>query len=269
MTLKDAVQLLEASGIDSPQNDARLIFSKIGGFPAERLVFENPTATPEIEDAVKRRCAREPLQYIIGYTDFYRESYRVTPSCLIPRQETELLVDYAVKHIPKGEHFIDVCTGSGCIAISVLKNTDSTRATAVDISADALAVAEENARINSVSDRLRFINADALKEPHCGKIYAVLSNPPYVKTSVYSELEPEIKHEPSIAFLGGEDGADFYRRITELYKPHLKKDGFILFEIGFDQGDILLNIAKKNGMSARIIKDYSSLPRLALLTFPI
>ncbi len=265
MTFKDAVSLLENSGIEDAFYDAGFIFSELLGITKEKLVFENPTADKRTEDAVKRRASREPLAYILGYAYFYREKYKVNEFCLVPRQETELLVDFAVKNIPEGEKFLDLCTGSGCIAVSVLKNTSATSAIAADISEGALLTASENARDNGVSDRAEFLCADVLKEPLCEEVFAVLSNPPYVRNDVYESLSKEVKCEPRTALVGGEDGADFYRRLTSLYKDRIKKDGFILYEIGFDQGDMLRKTAEENELSCKIIKDYSSLDRMALL----
>ena len=147
MTLKSAIELLKQAKIDSPEYDARELF---------KLFIPLPTLSSECDDPrlismLERRADREPLQYIIGEVGFYREVYRVTPDCLIPRSDTEILVDYAVKNIPRGESFLDLCTGSGCVAISTLCNTRDTRAVAVDISDGALKVAKENAEKNCVS----------------------------------------------------------------------------------------------------------------------
>ncbi len=268
MTLKDAAAHLGSSGIENALFEARLIFSECDGIPKERLVTENPVASKKAELAVKRRSAHEPLAYILGYAYFYKEKYAVSPDCLIPRQETELLADFAINNIPKGELFLDLCTGSGCIAISVLKHTSKTSAIAIDISAPALEIAKKNAISNDVHTRVKFLKADVLSSPVCSEAYAVLSNPPYIKNELYSELSPEVRCEPSCALLGGADGADFYRRLTAIYKDVIKKDGFILFEIGFDQGKILEKIAKDNSLTCEIKKDYAGLDRLALLRHP-
>ncbi len=265
MRLKDAARLLSESGIEDALFEARLIFSECEGIPKERLLVENPEAGKRTRLAVKRRASHEPLAYILGYTYFYREKYTVSPACLVPRQETELLVDLAVKSIPEGESFLDLCTGSGCIAVSVLKNTKNTRAIAADISKDALELAKKNAIDNGVNERVELLHADVLSAPLSSEVFAVLSNPPYIKDSLYGELPPEVLSEPKCALLGGHDGADFYRHLTALYKNVIKKDGFILFEIGFDQGEILKQIAEENALFCEIKKDYSALDRLALL----
>ena len=266
MTLGEAIELLQKCGVPSPEFDARAIFEDIGGVPRTRLVFRDVPATDAVEKAIKRRAEREPLQYILGSVDFYKERYEVTPDCLIPRQETELLVELATELLPRGARFADLCTGSGCIAISTLKNTSETTAVAVDLSDAAITLAERNARANGVSDRIAFLKKDVLSETVEGELFAVLSNPPYVKKDAPELLAPEIAHEPRMAFIGGGyDGANFYRAIVSFYKDRIPDGGFILFEIGYDQGDALVRIAGENGMTAEIRRDLSGNDRLALL----
>ena len=266
MTLNEAAKILSEAGIESARDEARIIFHKIGGIPRHELVCSTVRADSEaVISAVSRRAEREPLQYIIGECDFYRESYLVTPDCLIPRSDTEILVDFAVNNIPDGAHFIDLCTGSGCIALSVLNNTGKTHATAVDISDSALAVARKNAERLGLCDRIDFICRDALKSRVADRVFAVLSNPPYVADGCYEGLEPEIFAEPKAAFVGGEDGCDFYRALTPMYKEVIDKDGFIAYEIGYDQADALRSIARENGMSCEIIHDLGGKDRVAVL----
>ncbi len=266
MTLKEASEILGEAGIDDPRGEARRIFSLIGGIGTYDLLSTSVSSDKAaVEDAVRRRALREPLQYILGEAGFYRETYKVTRDTLIPREDTEILVDYAVKNLGAGARFLDLCTGSGCIALSVLNNTKGTEAIAVDNSAPALAVAKENAERLSLSDRISFIHADATKPIECGDISAVLSNPPYVSNEAYCELEKELYFEPKSAFVGGEDGADFYRLITPLYRDVVENGGFIAYEIGYDQGALISEIAKINNMRAEIIKDLSGNDRLAVL----
>ena len=266
MKLSEAIKILEAAGIDNPRYDATELFRAIGKIDRTALIFpDTDCSSPLLSEAIERRRRREPLQYIIGEVDFYRESYKVTPDCLIPRQDTEILVDYAVKNIPRGAHFLDLCTGCGCIALSTLKNTEKTTATAVDVSSRALDVARLNADKNGVSDRVRFILGDVLKSPLSDGVFAVLSNPPYIPRIDYEKLQPEIYFEPEIAFVGGEDGMVFYERITELYKDKILPDGFIAYEIGYDQADKISAVAEKHAMRCEIIKDYSGNCRVAVL----
>ena len=266
MKLSEAITLLQNAGIDDPVYDAKEIFRRVGGLSTADLISrEASTDSDAAISAIGRRAKREPLQYIIGEVGFYRETYEVSDACLIPRSDTEILVDYAVKNIPRGARFIDLCTGSGCVAVSTLKNTDNTTAIALDLSEDALSVAKRNAAKNGVSDRIGFISADVLSYKPDGEFYAILSNPPYVTSAAYKSLEPEIYFEPKMAFVGGEDGLDFYRSITRAYKDRISEGGFIAYEIGFDQGEALKSIAASEGMSCVIIKDLSKNDRVAVL----
>ena len=266
MKLSELTKMLSDAGIENARSEARMLFEHFTDIKRERLFgFDAESNTPELISAANRRVKREPLQYILGCADFYRERYTVTPDCLIPRQDTEVLVEVATTLIPKGESILDLCTGSGCIAISTIKNSKETTAIAVDISEKALAIAKENARANGVSDRIAFIQHDVTKKAIDGKFFAILSNPPYVTPDAYAGLEKEIFHEPKIAFLGGDDGLYFYMRLTELYKDSLKPDGFIAYEIGYDQSEGIIEIANKYGMIAEIIKDLGGNPRVALL----
>lgn len=266
MRLGEATELFRLAGIEAPLHDARELFMKIGGMPLSALLSKNAECNdPKLISAVERRRKREPLQYIIGEVGFYRESYKVTPDCLIPRQDTELLVDFAVHNIPPGESFIDLCTGSGCIAVSTLKNTENTRALALDICDGAIALTKYNAEKNGVSERLDTVVADALGDPIRDKVFAVLSNPPYVTESEYSALEEELYFEPRLALVAKDEGLEFYKKITAAYKSRIKPNGFIAYEIGFAQADALREIAEREGMSCEIIKDYSENDRVAVL----
>ncbi|MBQ7333469.1 MAG: peptide chain release factor N(5)-glutamine methyltransferase [Clostridia bacterium] len=266
MTLNEAIESLKKAGIENPEFDARELFMHFGKLKMHELVSRSAALEDEIiAEAIRKRAERVPLQYIIGHVGFYRESYKVSPACLIPRQDTEILVDYAVKNIPDGEEFLDICTGSGCIAISTLKNTKNTSCSAIDVSEAALAVAEENAKENGVSARIKFLKTDALTFIPKKKVFAVLSNPPYVTDEEYEKLDAELYHEPKIALVGADRGLAFYKKITSLTKGSLKPNGFIAFEIGKDQAEALRKIAKENLMNAEIIKDLSGNARVAVL----
>lgn len=265
MTLTEAIEMLRESGVDSPEYDARELFRVFAGFGSGFIPRDASSDSDELTDAVKRRATREPLQYIIGTVGFYREEYRVTPDCLIPRSDTEILVDYAVKHIPEGECFADLCSGSGCIGISTLKNTTGTHCDAYDVSDGAIALTQDNAQRNGVLGRISVIKKDLLREDIDGEYFAILSNPPYIPRSVYEGLEKEIFAEPEIAFVGGDDGLIFYERLIPVCKNHIKKGGFIAFEIGYDQAESLRALAKKNNLTCEIIKDYSGNDRVVVM----
>ncbi len=267
MKLSEATRALSAAGIEDAREEARLLFSHFTDTPKALLYGGDAESDSRgLSEAVEKRAKRIPLQHIIGEVYFYRESYRVTPDTLIPRSDTEILVDEVVKRLPRAERFADICTGSGCIALSVLNNTEKTFAAAIDISSAALAVARENAERLSLCDRISFFEADALTQALDGEFFAVISNPPYVTPEAYESLEPEIYFEPKIAFLGGEDGLDFYRGIIPLYKKRIKKGGFFAFEIGYDQADALRLIAEEHSLASEVIKDYSGNDRVVILT---
>lgn len=265
MTLAQAIEILKAGGVDSPEYDARELFRAFGKLGTGPISLRCESDEVELISAIERRAAREPLQYIIGSVGFYREEYKVTPDCLIPRSDTEILVDYAVKHIPKGESFADLCCGSGCIGISTLKNTCNTRCDSYDVSDGALALTWENARLNGVGERITVTKKDLLREDVEKEYFAILSNPPYIPKNVYEELEKEIFSEPEIAFVGGETGLIFYERLIPVCINKLKEGGFIAFEIGYDQGESLCALAQKYNLSFELIKDYSGNDRVVVL----
>lgn len=220
----------------------------------------------ELERALEMRKERIPLQYIVGKWDFYNQTYFVDENCLIPRQDTELLVELAIKLLPSGAYFADLCTGSGCIATSILCEREDTRACAVDKFPKTLDIAKKNAEYNGVTKRISFQLFDVLtNEAALGdeRFDAILSNPPYIRRDVIDTLSEEVKKEPIAALDGGEDGLVFYRKMIVDYPKYLKKDGFMLFEIGYDQADEIKEICKSRGVSCEIFKDYSGNDRVA------
>lgn len=269
MKLAEAIKKLSETGVDNPAHDARALFAHFGGFSSAELACRDTECTsPALTAAVERRKSREPLQYIIGEVAFYKETYRVTPDCLIPRSDTELLVEYAVKHIPEGERFLDLCTGSGCIAVSVLKNTKDTECVAIDISEAALAIAAGNAESNGVGARLGLKRRDLLCEHIADseeKYFAVLSNPPYIPSAVYEGLEREIFCEPRIAFVAEDGGAEFYKRLIPKGLSVLKDGGFLAFEIGYDQASLLSALAEEHCCDMELLRDYGGNDRVAIL----
>ncbi len=268
MRLSEAITLLIDGGIDNARGEARELFSHYGAPRAMLVDTDSELDNAELTEAIRRRVNGEPLQYIIGEIGFFHENYRVTPDVLIPRADTEILVEYAVRRLKGGERFLDLCTGSGCVAISTLANTKGTSAVAIDVSEAALKIAEENAKTNGVLDRLSLLKCDLLSEELITneKFDAVLSNPPYIPMQVYEGLATEIFHEPKIAFVGGEDGSIFYRRLIPLSLSVLKEGGFIAMEIGYDQGELLNALSTENGCHCEIIKDYGGNDRVAVLT---
>lgn len=270
MTYSEICKRLEAVGIEDPSHEAAILLCHFCPVPREELPFRRNEdfSSPELASAVKKREARYPLQYIIGEWSFCDESYRVGEGCLIPRSETELLVMRACELLPRGTRFLDLCTGSGCIAVSVLKRRPDCTAVGVDVSAMALRYASENARRNGVTDRVTFTEADILDPAVPEKLFsdggfaAILSNPPYIKCSAASELEPELSFEPALALFGGEDGLVFYRAAVSGFLPYFMKGGFALFEIGYDLGEDMRKLCAENGYECKVEKDLAGLDRL-------
>ena len=234
----------------------------------EKWLIDQKFPTAAGRDAAYRRLeAREPLAYILGEWYFYDETYRVTPDVLIPRPDTEILVEAAIKCIPRGGIFIDLCTGSGCIAVSVLRHRPDLRAVAADISAAALDIARDNAVVNGVADRLSLLCADIASEDFAQRLTgglkfdALLSNPPYIKTDVIGSLEKEVRAEPAIALDGGEDGLHFYRIIEKLRPDILQVKSVTLLEIGYDQAQAVRCLFG----GGDILKDYGGNDRVFVL----
>ena len=168
----------------------------------------------KLEEAVKRRLNREPLQYIIGEWEFFGLRMFCGKGCLIPRPETEMLAEIAIKKLPRNGILLDLCTGSGCIPVAVLNNRPDVTAVAVDISENALAYAKKNAEYHNISpERLKFVCADIYEYKPDFLPDVIVSNPPYIKSADMETLSLEVLHEPSIALDGGHDGLDFYKLI--------------------------------------------------------
>ena len=252
MTYLDICVCLREAGIDTAEWDAALLIEHFCGIDAS-LVPTLPTHVYDsrvLAEAVKRRADRYPLQYLIGTWAFYRQTYEVSPDCLIPRSDTEILVEEAIRLLPRDAVFADLCTGSGCIAVSILAERPDTHALAVEKFPDTLSLAQRNAVRNRVSTRFTPVLGDVLTPsflPDGQRFDAILSNPPYIPHHVLSSLEPELSAEPTVALDGGEDGLLFYRSILSHCTDRLKEKGFFLFEIGYDQANDLMRIAHRAG----------------------
>ena len=263
MTLKDIEARLARAGVPDPKTDARLLISHFCGVSPAMLLADRAREfdTPALQDAVSRRERREPLQHILGEVYFFGERYAVSADCLSPRADTELLVEDACRTLPDGARFADFCTGSGCIALSVLAHRPDTSAVAVDISEKALALAKKNAEALGLSARVAFFCADLLKDaPTFPVPDYILANPPYIQTGVLKTLEAELSFEPQIALDGGEDGLLFYRTLLERFSPKA-----FYFEIGYDQRDAVSALGEEKGYTARCARDAGGCDRLVVL----
>jgi release factor glutamine methyltransferase len=225
-----------------------------------------------VSSVLKRRLSGEPLQYILGKADFFGLEFSVNRSVLIPRPETELLVEEVIKigeqYVAQSQELkiLDVGTGSGCIAVSLAKAIAAAQVTAVDISRAALEVAGENARHHAVA--LRLLQSDIVAALEKGSLFDIIvSNPPYVKSGEIKGLQPEVQYEPAQALDGGRDGLDFYRRLAKECPLHLRKNGFIVLEIGYDQRPGIEDIFQRStGYEVLCFrKDYSGRDRIAVI----
>ena len=218
---------------------------------------------------IARRVAREPVAYIMGHREFWGLEFDVTPAVLIPRPETELVVEEALASLPRRDivrHIIDVGTGSGCLAVTLAVEFPPANITATDTSHEALAVAYRNADRHNVIGRITFVQADVLKdltEP----ADLIVSNPPYVPAGDAATLQAEVaRYEPSSALYGGPDGLDVIRRLVGSARQHLAAGGWLIIEFGFGQEAAVREVAREAGWNvARIRSDLQGIPRVAVL----
>ena len=215
---------------------------------------------------LEKRSAHIPLQQIIGRQSFMGLDFYVDENVLIPRQDTELLVEEALKELHDGMRILDMCTGSGCILLSLLKYSNDCEGIGADISEEALKVVERN-RVQLGLENAAFIRSD-LFEAVEGKFDLLVSNPPYICSDVIDTLMPEVReHEPRQALDGSADGLHFYRRILAECRAYLKPGGMLLFEIGYDQGEAVKRLMEENGfLEVEVKKDYGGLDRVVLGT---
>ena len=251
-------------------DDADAILLEYSGLSMTQLLLGEAEVPEEIQrsafTAIQQREKGVPLQYIIGHTGFYNLELYCERGVLIPRFDTETLVSEAIKRLPQYSVFADICCGSGCIAAAVLYNRPDLRAVCVDISDDALALTKRNLDKYNLSGRAETVMYDALTDwSGLPEFSSVLSNPPYIKTSVIPTLSAEVQNEPALALDGGEYGCGFYRAIIPRARAHIRAPFHILFETGYDEGDALAAMAADNGMSCERIKDLSGLDRVSVL----
>ncbi|MCM1055591.1 MAG: peptide chain release factor N(5)-glutamine methyltransferase [Bacteroides sp.] len=218
-------------------------------------------------DAAKRRAKGEPLQYILGEWDFYGLTFHVGEGVLIPRPETELLAERALKELGESGTLIDLCSGSGCIPIAVAKNSDA-RCFGIEISGAALKYFRENISLNRAEDKVTPLCGDVL-DPSVSLLESlpeecdvITANPPYLTAEDMLGLQKEVRREPEIALFGGADGLDFYRAIFGRWKNRLKKNGGFIVETGDGQAETVRGFMEKEGFSCEIVRDYGGIERI-------
>jgi release factor glutamine methyltransferase len=273
--LKEASRILDVAGLPETRREASSLLSFVLGKDRTFLIShaEDPVddnSLDQFREFVERRAVGEPLQYITGVQDFYGREFRVTPDVLIPRPETELLVEAALEVTKADNPFIcDVGTGSGCIAVTLLCELAGARAVAVDKSPAALEIAKLNAAKQSVADRAEFVVSDCFDalNPRVFQFDLIVSNPPYVAEAALTGLQREVRdHEPVVALSPGPDGLSVIRRLLTEAPDYLKPNGHLLMEIGFDQGEAVRGLVDESVWSVLEVRpDLQSIPRIVVL----
>ncbi len=273
--LAEAATRLRSEGVDTPRLDADLLLAHVLGVNRATLFTwpERPLTPKELtqfRDLVSRRAAREPLAYVVGHREFFGLDFAVDRRVLIPRPETELLVEHALRfadRAPSGLQVADVGAGSGAIVVALAVHLPRATLYALDESADALDLVAENARRHGVAARVHCLRGDLL-EPLTGAVDLITANLPYVRTEEWQALMPEIRdYEPRAALDGGPDGLDLIRRLLSLAVPCLLPGGALLLEIGASQGPAVTALARQHFPRAevRLHTDYAGLDRLVVV----
>ena len=278
---RHGTDILSAAGISEAALDARLLLEFITGHDRNTLLAhpDTPVSDTDAEkyrELIDKRSSHIPLQHLTGECEFMGLSFIVSDKVLIPRQDSECLVEEAMRYTADGSDILDLCTGSGCLLLSLMHYKNGCRGIGVDISADAIAVARSNLSCIEESDGLNGGSAEFI----CGDMYdaldglnrkydIIISNPPYIKSGVIPTLMPEVRdHDPVLALDGGEDGLIFYRRIAEGAGAHLARDGRIFLEIGYDQADDVTRIFSAAGFAdIEVVKDYSGNDRVVVVRY--
>ena len=270
--LREASQILDSAGVPEARREAGSLLSFVLGKDRTFLIShaEDPVDDESISsyrEVVKRRASGEPLQYITGVQDFFGREFRVTPDVLIPRPETELLVEAALEF--SATSLCDVGTGSGCIAVTLLCELPEARAVAIDKSPAALEIAKLNARAHNVSDRARFVTSDCFDalNPSEFQFDLIASNPPYVAEAIVAGLQREVRdHEPMIALSPGPDGLSIIRRLLQDAPSFLTPKGHLIMEIGFDQGEAVQRLINEEQWHLVDLRpDLQGIPRIVIL----
>ena len=273
-SLREASQALEARGVPESRREASSLLSFVIGKDRTFLISHAADSLEEIEvdrfrEVVARRAEGEPLQYITGVQDFYGREFRVNPDVLIPRPETELLVEAALEVITdvRGPSICDVGTGSGCIAVTLLCERTDACAVAVDVSEAALKVTAQNAHVLGVSDRIELKISDCLDGLDRSKFDLIVSNPPYISSAALPYLQREVRdHEPLVALSPGADGLSVIRRLLQDAPGFLNAGAHLIIEIGFDQGEAIQELIDPEFWRLMEIRpDLQGIPRVVVV----
>lgn len=267
---------LQAAGIEEAALDARLLLEAVCGTDRNDLLVhgEQPVA-PEAEEKylnwIRQRAEHIPLQQLTGEQGFMGLTFSVNEHVLIPRQDTEILVEEVLKELHDGMRVLDMCTGSGCILLSLLHYSNDCEGLGVDLSAEALEVAGRNVLkvlTPEKAEHAHFLQSNLFEKVE-GKFEIIVSNPPYIASAEVEKLMPEVRdHEPRMALDGTEDGLYFYRRIIEEAGKHLVSSGMLFFEIGYDQGQAVSELMRTEGYcDVQVVQDYAGLDRVVFGTY--
>ena len=269
-------RILNEAGIEESTLDARLLLEAVCGTNRnDLLVHGEQPVEPEAEEKyfgwIGKRAGRMPLQQLTGEQDFMGLTFTVNENVLIPRQDTEILVEEVLKELHDGMRILDMCTGSGCILLSLLHYSNDCEGLGVDLSAEALEVAGRNVLkvlTPEKAEHAHFLQSDLFEKVE-GKFEIIVSNPPYIASAEVEKLMPEVRdHEPRMALDGTEDGLHFYRRIIEEAGKHLVSSGMLFFEIGYDQGQAVSELMRTEGYcEVQVVQDYAGLDRVVLGTY--
>lgn len=273
--LAEAAQTLAVADVKSPRTDAALLLSEVLNRDRSFMIAhpEHTVAADQFQkfrEFIARRAAGAPLQYITGHQEFFKLDFRVTPDVLIPRPETEIIVEAALEVAPRDSPLViaDIGTGSGCLVVSLLHELPNARGIATDISFDALRLAEDNARRNGVIDRLELIQADAFSAfPDRAAFSLIISNPPYVPSTEIDTLQREVRdHEPLHALMSGPDGLSHIRNYLKDAARFLVARGYFIFEIGFGQREAVEALIDAEMWTLiEIRNDLQKIPRTVVL----
>ncbi len=267
---------LQAAGIEEATLDARLLLEAVCGTDRNDLLAhgEQPVMSQAEEkylNWIRQRAEHIPLQQLTGEQDFMGLTFSVNEHVLIPRQDTEILVEEVLKELHDRMRILDMCTGSGCILLSLLHYSNDCEGLGVDLSAEALEVAERNVLkvlTPEKAEHAHFLQSDLFEKVE-GKFEIIVSNPPYIASAEVEKLMPEVRdHEPRMALDGTEDGLHFYRRIIKEAGKHLVNSGMLFFEIGYDQGQAVSELMRTGGYrEVQVVQDYAGLDRVVLGTY--
>lgn len=267
-------ETLAAAGVAAPRMEAGSLMTHVMQCDRAFLIAHSndPLSDQQLSNfrqLIGRRAAREPLQYITGHQEFFKLDFQVTPDVLIPRPETELIVEVVLDLFPTDAqiNFVDVGTGSGCIAISILHERQLARATAIDLSAAALAVAKQNAERHHVIDRMRLLRSNLFADVDEGEVFdLIVSNPPYIRDEDISELSVEVQQEPRPALAGGADGLNVIAELLDSAPLRLSRGGYLTFEFGINQDRAIKRMVNTDLWELiEVRSDLQSIPRIIVL----